>query len=224
MLSNPYRTGAGIQNDWQINMTWKNLKTWELATGFSFFIMNLLYSKKILDIWGNSFKKLLKYFSITISIVIAVIMAVLGITNFNLNSKVNYEIQEVPVSELTDYYDQRIWNWIQECNLSGDEINISRSYRYDPEKGNDITCYLIYMPHGYKGTKIKTNYYLGTGQKVLKLDFRNTSQIVDDKYYLCYLEVINNTEDFELRTFLDGEPIGYNDNGDTSYVALYRLL
>lgn len=59
---------------------------------------------------------------------------------------------------------------------------------------------------------------------MLKLDFRNTSQIVDDKYYLCYLEVINNTEDFEVRTFLDGEPMGYSDNGDTSYVALYRLL
>ena len=80
------------------------------------------------------------------------------------------------------------------------------------------------MPHGYQDTEFKAKYRLGTSGKVLKLEFKNTTQVMDDNYYLCYLEVVNNMENFELHTYLDGEAVGYYDSGDASGVTLYRAL
>ena len=125
--------------------------------------------------------------------------------------------------ELTNY-DRSIWEWIQECNISGKEINLLSVYRYDAESENEVYCYLIYLPHGYQDTKFKARYHLGTNGKVLELDFKNTTQIMDDNYYLCYVEVVNNMESFELHTYLDGEEVRYYDQGDGDAVAAYRRL
>ena len=60
---------------------------------------------------------------------------------------------------------------------------------------------------------LRRRSYWGMGGKVLKLDFRNTTPFVDDNYYLCYLEVINNSGSFEVHTYLDGEAVSYNSCG-----------
>lgn len=223
VLSNPYRTDTISSYDWQKNIIWTKLKGWELIAGLSFLLMNMLHSKKILGIWENSIKKVIRYFTIAVASIAAVVFVIIGIVNHNLSSKVSYEINEMPLYELTNY-DRSLLYWIQECNIRGEEINLLDIYRYDSETGNDIKCYLIYLPHGYQDTEFKAKYRLGTNGKVLKLDFKNTTQVMDDNYYLCYLEVINNMENFELHTYLDGEAVGYYDSGDASGVTLYRAL
>lgn len=105
------------------------------------------------------------------------------ILNYNLRTKVTYRVEEIPMHEINNY-DQNLISWIQECNVIGKEVNIKNSYRYDEENENNITSYLIYMPHGYKDTDLKVTYYWGIGGKVLKLDFRNTTPFIDDNYYL----------------------------------------
>ena len=42
------------------------------------------------------------------------------------------------------------------------------------------------------------------------------SQIVDDNYYLCYMEVMNYGEDYEIQTYLDGEHTTYMKLSTTS--------
>lgn len=211
-LSNPYRTEGSFVYDWQIGMIEKRIKACELGVGISSFFMNLLHSKIVLEVLESSFKKVFKIISMTTVILGAIMMATVLILNYNMRSKVTYEIKELTLSELTND-NRNLLSWIQECNITGNEINIESSYRYDSENKKDITCYLIYMPHGYKDTELKVNYYLGIGGKVLKLDFKNTTQFVDDNYYLCYLEVINNTGSLELQTYLDGEAVSYNNSG-----------
>lgn len=69
-------------------------------------------------------------------------------------------------------------------------------------------------------------------RKKFKIEFENTTQIMDDNYYLCYLEVVNNGEDFEFQAYLDGELQTYLDRewvrdgsqGETLAVTLFPLL
>ena len=221
VLSNPYHNA--LSYDVQANNILQKIKYYELAAGSMFFLMNIFYSKRILNICENSFKNVMKYFVIIAAAIAAVITLIVGIVNHNLNAKVSYHINEVPMYELTNY-DRSIWEWIQECNISGKEINLLSVYRYDAENENEVYCYLIYLPHGYQDTKFKARYHLGTNGKVMELEFKNTTQIMDDNYYLCYVEVVNNMESFELHTYLDGEEVRYYDQGDGDAVAAYRRL
>ena len=212
-LSNPYLMEGAFVYDWQIGRIGKRIKACELGAGISFFLMNLLYSKIVLEGIESSYKKIFSIIFKTIVIVGTIIMATVLILNYNLRTKVSYRVEEVPMHEINNY-EQNLISWIQECNVSGKEVNIKSNYRYDPENDNKITSYLIYMPHGYKDTDLKVTYYWGIGGKVLKLDFRNTTPFVDDNYYLCYLEVIDDSGSFEVHTYLDGEAVSYNNSRD----------
>ena len=59
-------------------------------------------------------------------------------------------------------------------------------------------------------------YRFGLNGKVLELDFKNTTEIIDNNYYLCYVEVpYNREESLYLRTCLDGKPVDHNGQGNT---------
>ena len=75
---------------------------------------------------------------------------------------------------------------------------------------------MIYLPHGYKETELKVQYQVGLGKKVLKIEAENTTQIVDDNYYLCYMEIMNYGEDYEIQTYLGGEHTTYMKLSTTS--------
>lgn len=160
------------------------------------------------------YKKILKLVGIGIAVIAAITALVICVANHNLKSKVTYTVEEVPMYKLT-YHDYSILDWINECNLRGEEINLLSRYRYDPATGEDIACYLIYMPHGYQGTEFHVRYQLSPSGKVLKLKYKNTTEIIDDNYYLCYMEVVYNQEkSLCLQTYLDGERIDYDDQGN----------
>jgi hypothetical protein len=116
--------------------------------------------------------------------------------------------------QLTNYSYELI-DWIQECNLSGEEICMKKSSVYRGI-GEQADAYLIYLPHGYEKTELKVQYQVGLGKKILKIDAGNTTQIVDDNYYLCYMEVMNYGEDYEIQTYLDGEHTTYMKLSTTS--------
>ena len=77
-------------------------------------------------------------------------------------------------------------------------------------------AYLIYLPHGYEDTELKISYQVGLGEKVLKIEAENTTQIVDDKYYFCYVEIMNYGEEYDIRTYLNGEHTTYIKISTTS--------
>ena len=149
-------------------------------------------------------------------ILITLVIAVLCVhaTNKNLQSRVTYTSGEVPMYQLTNYSYELI-DWIQECNLSGEEICMKKSNVYRGI-GEQADAYLIYLPHGYKDTELKVQYRAGLGKKVLKIEAENITQIVDDNYYLCYMEVMNYGEDYEIQTYLNGEHTTYMKLSTTS--------
>ena len=107
-------------------------------------------------------------------------------------------------------------DWIEECNLSGEEICMKKSSVYRGE-GEQADAYLIYLPHGYEDTELKIRYQVGKlGRNILKIEVENTTQIVDDTYYLCYVEILNHWEDYDIRTYLNGEHIDYIKMNTTS--------
>ena len=231
VLSNPNRFANGLDYQWKLNDIWRKLKIFELSAGSAFFCMNVLHAKRILGIDNKSFKKVV---SVLVAVIIStgiVISLIVGAVNYNLQEKVTYVAKDIHKDQLTDF-DGIILEWIQECNLSGYEINFLNNNKYDPKTGETIACYLLYLPHGYEDTKCKIRYQLGHGEKKLKIEFENTTQIMDDNYYLCYLEVVNNGEDFELQAYLDGELQTYLDRewvrdgsqGETLAVTLFPLL
>lgn len=107
-------------------------------------------------------------------------------------------------------------DWIEECNLSGEEICMKKSCVYRGE-GEQADAYLIYLPHGYEDTELKIRYQVGKlGRNILKIEVENTTQIVDDTYYLCYVEILNHWEDYDIRTYLNGERTSYEKVSTTS--------
>ena len=222
VLSNPYRLqgGFGLQ-DWQLEGIWSKIKAFELLAGIAFFVMNVLHSKKVLDVVGKAFKKIVKIAGVSIVAVALIFTVVINVVNHNLQSKVTLISGEVPMYQLTNY-SYEILDWIKACNLRGEEINILEGYMHVPETGEAAVKYLIYMPHGFEGTEFTAKYQIGWGEKILKIEAESTNQIVDDNYYLCYIEVINNAEEFELQTYLDGERISYGIEGSASVVNVFE--
>ena len=130
---------------------------------------------------------------------------VIGVLNWNLNSKVIYTAKEVPMYKLISY-DHSIREWIEFCNTHQDEIHLLSRLRTDAETNQDLACYLIYFPHGCEDTEFQVRYRHGLRGKVLELDFKNATDRIDDTYYLCYLEVeYQETDMLYLQTYLDGK-------------------
>ena len=215
-LNNPYRYMGGFTyEEWEIDALWGRIKFFELACGFVFFCMNILHSKDILGIYRNGIRKMVKIVGIGVLAVSAITAVCIRINNKNLQSRVTYTSGEVPLYQLTNYsYD--LIDWIEECNLSGEEICMKKSSVYRGE-GEQADAYLIYLPHGYKDTELKIRYQVGKlGRNILKIEVENTTQIVDDTYYLCYVEILNHWEDYDIRTYLNGEHIDYIKMNTTS--------
>ena len=148
-----------------------------------------------------------------------VMVVVIGIINHNLQSKVSYVSGEIAIDELINHGDN-IMDWIQECNLKGMEINLLNDYIENSETGEITTRYLIYMPHGYESTELDVRYQIGLKEKMLRIEAENTTQIADDNYYFGYMEIMDNTEGFEVQAFLDGESVEYGTRGDSFEVGI----
>ena len=200
-------------------MIWKKLKLFEISAGVSFFGMNVLFSIKKSGIFGKVFKRVVKFVGAGIAGIAMMMVFIMGIVNYNLQSKVTYVSGEIAIDELINHGDN-ILDWIQECNLRGMEINLLNDYIEDPEIGEIITRYLIYMPHGYKGTELDVRYQIGLKEKVLRIEAENTTQIADDNYYFGYVEIMDNTEGFEVQAFLDGESVEYGTSRDSFEVGI----
>ena len=216
VLNNPYRYMGGFTyEEWEIDALWRRIKFFELACGTAFFCMNILHSKDILEGYRNTIKKMAKIAGIGVLAVSAITAVCIRINNKNLQSRVTYTSGEVPMYQLTNYsYD--LIEWIEECNLSGEEICMKKSSVYRGE-GEQADAYLIYLPHGYEDTELKIRYQIGKlGRNILKIEVENTTQIVDDTYYLCYVEILNHWEDYDIRTYLNGERTSYEKVSTTS--------
>lgn len=206
VLSNPYRLLGGFEHDRQMEIIWKKLKAFEISTGVSFFCMNVLFSIKKSVILGKAFKRMMKIAGVGIAGITVMIAVIIGIVNHNLQSKVTYVSGEVPINELVNH-DGKILDWVQECNLKGMEMNFLKDYIQNPENGDMITRYLIYMPHGCENTELDVRYEIGSRENVLRIEAENTTQIMDDNVYFGYVEVVDNEGAFEVQTFLDGKSV-----------------
>ena len=213
VFSNPNRLLGGFDHDRQMEIIWRKLKAFEISAGVSFFGMNALFSIKKSGVFGKAFKRVLKITGAGIIGITMVIMFIIGIVNYNLQSKVTYVSGEVSISELVSH-DGKILDWIQACNLKGMEMNLLRNCIQNPETGEMTTRYLIYMPHGYENTEFDVRYRLGLREKVLRIEAENTTQIADGKYYFGYVEIMDNAEGLEVQTLLDGESVEYGISGD----------
>jgi len=171
-------------------------------------------------------KKILKIAAAGIVGTLVIIALIVGAANYNLKSKVSYELKNVPIYALT-FYDHSVLDWIKACDASGKEIHRLSSLRYDPEAGEDIASYLFYLPHGNQDTEVDVRYRVGMGARTLKLYFKNKTQNADDTYCLCYVELVydqENFENFRVQTYLDAERIHYGTTGTASFVELCEVL
>ncbi|MBQ8857941.1 MAG: helix-turn-helix transcriptional regulator [Lachnospiraceae bacterium] len=215
VLNNPYRNMGGFSyQEWQLEKLWARIKFFELVSGIVFLCMNVFMFKETLGLCGSVIKKAVKCVMIGCLAVSLIAGIVVYISNQNLQKKVTYTSGEVPMYHLTNYSHELI-EWIQRCNLSDQEIYIRESTVFRGE-GETAKAYLIYLPHGSAETEMKITYQLGLGETVLKIETENTTQIADDNYYLCYLEVLNNGESFDIQTYLDGERVMYELDSVTS--------
>lgn len=151
-------------------------------------------------------------------IIAAIIGLVIGFLNWKLQSKVFYTAEEVPMYKLISY-DHSIREWIISCNSQPEKIHLLSRLKTDAETNRDIACYLIYFPSGYENTEFQVRYRLGLNGKVLKLDFKNTTDIIDDTYYLCYLEVAyTETDMLYFQAYWDGKRVDISDHGNVMHV------
>ena len=170
-------------------------------------------------IFGKVFKRVVKFVGAGIVGIAMVMVVVIGIINHNLQSKVSYVSGEIAIDELVNHGDN-IMDWIQKCNLKGMEINLLNDYIENSETGEITTRYLIYMPHGYESTELDVRYQIGLKEKMLRIEAENTTQIADDNYYFGYVEIMDNTEGFEVQAFLDGESVEYGTSRDSFEVGI----
>lgn len=146
-----------------------------------------------------TFVKIRKIFGI--GFVIAVMIIVLGFwaSNRELNSQVSCQTDEFPMYMLTGY-DQSIVEWVEYCNMAGEDISHVSAF------GGETAYYLFYLPRGCEATELEYSYHYGLRGRVLRLNFKNLSDIVNDEYYLCYMKFP--CKDFiVLKTYIDGHRV-----------------
>lgn len=163
-------------------------------------------------------KKTIKIATALIIIIVVILDLVIGAFNRNLTSKVIYTAEEVPMYKLISH-DHSAREWIEFCNTRQEKIHILSRLKTDAETKQSLACYLIYFPQGCEDTEFQIRYRLGLNGKVLELDFKNTTNIIDDTYYLCYLEMeYTETEMLFLQTYLDGKRVDFSDVGNVMNV------
>jgi len=160
--------------------------------------------------------KILKIVGAGFAVMAVIMLLIIGIGSFRLQSKVTCAARDVPMYALTSY-DNSVLDWIKRCNESGEEINCLSSMKKDPETGEEIAHYLFYLPHGYADTKVRARYRFGMKGNTLNLDFRNTTRTMDDNYYLCYMTVVWEGDGFGLKTTLEGKDVRLQFLGFANY-------
>ena len=150
------------------------------------------------------YKKIKRIFLIGLIIALVLITGGLGLMYFSYyglknNVSVSCQIDEFPKYMLTGY-DQSIVEWVEYCNTAGEELS------HVSALGGDTAYYLFYLPRGSETTELEYSYRQGLRGRILSLNFKNLSDRVDDKYYLCYMK-FPCEDSIILETYIDGEPV-----------------
>ena len=145
------------------------------------------------------FKKIRKIFCL--GLVFAVVIVLVGVLSANreLNSQVSCQIDEFPMYMLTGH-DQSIVEWVDYCNAAEKELSHLSAL------GGDTAYYLFYLPRGYEATELEYSCRYGLRGRVLTLNFKNVSEQVDDKHYLCYMK-FPCEDSIILKTYIDGKAV-----------------
>jgi len=169
-------------------------------------------------------KKICSIVAGMIAVVAVALILFVSIGNLRLTAKVSYKVKDVPMYALTRY-DHTVLNWMKQCNEQGDEVGWVSSMNRDPETGDAVAHYLFYLPHGYEETEVNLRYRHGWKANVLTLDFENTTQTMDDSYYLCYVKIPWEDNVIALEISLDGHEIKNNGpNTVSNFVELCGVL
>ena len=150
------------------------------------------------------YKKIRRIFLTGLVFALVLIAAGLGLTyasyyGLKNNTSVSCQIEEFPMYMLTGY-DSSIVEWVEYCNAAGEELS------HVSALGGDTAYYLFYLPRGCEDTQLEYSYRHGLRGRVLSLNFKNLSEQVDDKYYLCYMK-FPCEDSIILKTSIDGQPL-----------------
>lgn len=145
------------------------------------------------------YAKIRKIFCLGVLIAVLLVAGGFYAANRELNAQVSCQIDEFPMYMLTGY-DQSIVEWVEYCNTAGEELS------YVSALAGETAYYLFYLPRGSEETEVDYSYRDGLRGRVLTLNFRNVSEQVDDKYYLCYMK-FPCEDSIILKTYIDGEAV-----------------
>ena len=150
------------------------------------------------------YKKIRRIFLIGLAFALIIISAGLCLTYVSYyglknNVSVSCQIEEFPMYMLTGY-DSSIVEWVEYCNTAGEELS------HVSALAGETAYYLFYLPRGCEDTQLEYSYRHGLRGRVLSLNFKNLSEQVDDKYYLCYMK-FPCEDSIILETYIDGEPV-----------------
>jgi len=150
------------------------------------------------------YKRIKRIFLIGFIIALVLITGGLGLMYFSYyglknNVSVSCQIDEFPMYMLTGY-DQSIVEWVEYCNTAGEELS------HVSALAGETAYYLFYLPRGSEETELEYSYSNGLRGSVLTLNFRNVSEQVDDKHYLCYMK-FPCEDSIILKTYIDGEAV-----------------
>ena len=145
------------------------------------------------------YKKIRKIFCLAFGFAAVILLVGMIAANRELNAQVSCQIDEFPMYMLTGY-DQSIVEWVDYCNAAGEELSHLSAL------GGETAYYLFYLPRGSEETEVDYSYRDGLRGRVLTLNFRNVSEQVDDKHYLCYMK-FPCEDSFILKTYIDGEAV-----------------
>lgn len=145
------------------------------------------------------YTKIRKIFCLGVLIAVLLIAGGFYAANRELNAQVSYQIDEFPMYMLTGY-GQSIVEWVEYCNTAGEELS------YVSALAGETAYYLFYLPRGCEETELDYSYRDGLRGRVLTLNFRNVSEQVDDKHYLCYMK-FPCEDSIILKTYIDGEAV-----------------
>lgn len=216
---NPYMNALSVVNsydEWVQKGGWFISRMLEIGTGIAFFCMNLAYSRNILEVFKKkdsamSFKKVFqraaKILLMAVVIICIVVVPVITTINRTLSRYVSSIAGMVPYEEIMAYEPELI-GWIHECNSSGREVNALKRTTYVQGADKFGEAYLFYFPHGGELTETEVTYKIGTAGKILKVKTDNSTRIMGNSYYLCYVEVANELEgSLVLKAYFDGEEV-----------------
>lgn len=167
----------------------------------------------------NKAKKCWKFIGAAFTAITVIAILIICGVNRHLTAQVTCSAEVVPMYKLTSY-DHSILEWIHSCDTKNEEIHLLSRLRTDTQTKQDIACYLIYIPNGYESTQPHIRYRLGLHGKVLELDFKNTAEDSKDHYYLCYIEIPYDPNNYllYLKTYLNGRPVDHSDMGNAANV------